>query len=99
MLRDGVPSHDTPGCSHAVAERVRAARERQALRYAGEPFATNSELPAAALPRHCALDDESYTAYGARTGSHAAAVKSRAYRARRRLACLLREERADAVAP
>ncbi len=58
VLRVGVASHDTPGCSRAVAERVRAARERQALRYAGEPFATNSELPAAALPRHCALDDD-----------------------------------------
>jgi magnesium chelatase family protein len=37
---------------------VRAARERQALRYAREPFATNSQLPAAVLPRHCALDGD-----------------------------------------
>ncbi len=50
------------------------------------------------LPEHerdvvlcCALADESYAAYGARTGIHPAAVKSRAFRARRRLGEILRE--------
>lgn len=37
----------------------------------------------------CALDGESYAAYGSRAGLHAGAVKSRAFRARRRLAALL----------
>jgi len=39
----------------------------------------------------CALSDESYAAYGARTGLHPAAAKSRAFRARQRLGTLLRE--------
>ncbi len=39
----------------------------------------------------CALDGQSFAEYGDRTGLHPAAVKSRAYRARRRLAELLRE--------
>jgi len=38
---------------------------------------------------HCALADESYVAYGARTGVHPAAAKSRAFRGRRRLCNLL----------
>jgi RNA polymerase sigma-70 factor (ECF subfamily) len=41
--------------------------------------------------RCCALDGQSYSEYGDRTGLHPAAVKSRAFRARRRLATLLRE--------
>jgi RNA polymerase sigma-70 factor (ECF subfamily) len=39
----------------------------------------------------CALADETYAEYGGRTGVHPSAVKSRAYRARRRLGALLRE--------
>lgn len=39
---------------------------------------------------HCALADESYGAYAARTGIHPAAVKSRAFRARLHLGALLR---------
>jgi RNA polymerase sigma-70 factor (ECF subfamily) len=39
----------------------------------------------------CALDGQSFAEYGDRTGLHPAAVKSRAFRARRRLAELLRE--------
>ena len=38
-----------------------------------------------------ALGGESYEDYSARVGAHPAAVKSRAFRARRRLADLLRE--------
>jgi RNA polymerase sigma-70 factor (ECF subfamily) len=41
--------------------------------------------------RCCALDGQSYKEYGDRTGMHPAAVKSRAFRARRHLARLLQE--------
>jgi RNA polymerase sigma factor (sigma-70 family) len=41
--------------------------------------------------RCCALGGQSYAEYGGRNGIHPAAVKSRAFRARRRLAELLRE--------
>jgi RNA polymerase sigma-70 factor (ECF subfamily) len=41
--------------------------------------------------RCCAFDGQSYAEYGDRTGLHPAAVKSRAFRARRRLATLLQE--------
>ena len=44
--------------SSAVAARVLAARERQALRHAGRSITTNAELPAADLARDCALDAE-----------------------------------------
>jgi RNA polymerase sigma-70 factor (ECF subfamily) len=39
----------------------------------------------------CALAGESYADYGARTGLHPSAVKSRAFRARRRLTAILEE--------
>jgi magnesium chelatase family protein len=39
------------GCASACA-----ARERQARRYAGEPWRANAELPNAALAAHCRLD-------------------------------------------
>ena len=39
----------------------------------------------------CALTDESYADYGARTATPRSAVKSRAFRARRRLGVLLRD--------
>jgi RNA polymerase sigma-70 factor (ECF subfamily) len=39
----------------------------------------------------CAVAGESYAAYGARNGVHPAAVKSRAFRARRRLAAYLEQ--------
>ena len=42
--------------SERVLARVRAARARQLARYEREPWSTNAELPAAALPRHCALE-------------------------------------------
>jgi RNA polymerase sigma-70 factor (ECF subfamily) len=41
--------------------------------------------------RCCALGGQSYTEYAGRRGLHPSAAKSRAYRARRRLAVLLRE--------
>jgi len=41
--------------------------------------------------RSCALGGQSYAEYGGRKGIHPAAVKSRAFRARRHLAELLRE--------
>ena len=53
MLRAGAPA-DEP--SAQVRERVCAARERQARRYAGALWSTNAELPNAALAAHCRLD-------------------------------------------
>jgi RNA polymerase sigma-70 factor (ECF subfamily) len=41
--------------------------------------------------RRCALDGQSYAAYAERAGLHPAAVKSRAFRARRHLAAFLQE--------
>jgi len=41
--------------------------------------------------RCCAFDGQSYAEYGDRIGLHPAAVKSRAFRARRRLATLLQQ--------
>ena len=41
--------------------------------------------------RSCALQGQSYTEYGRRRGLHPSAVKSRAFRARKRLAYLLQE--------
>jgi RNA polymerase sigma-70 factor (ECF subfamily) len=43
------------------------------------------------IMRRCAIEGLSYAEYGAANGLHLAAVKSRAFRARRRLAALLRE--------
>ncbi len=53
MLREGGSSGETSG---RVLSRVVEARTRQLARYKGEPWSTNAELPAADLPRHCALD-------------------------------------------
>jgi magnesium chelatase family protein len=52
MLRAGAAAEP----SARVRERVLAARERQARRYAGEPWRANAELPNAALATHCRLD-------------------------------------------
>ena len=52
MLRGGASGEP----SARVRERVAAARERQARRYAGLPFALNAELPNGALAAHCALE-------------------------------------------
>jgi RNA polymerase sigma-70 factor (ECF subfamily) len=63
----------------------------QQLRRAERLRAGLETLPAAErdVVLHCTLAGESYAAYGARTGVHPAAVKSRAFRARRRLEKLL----------
>jgi len=45
-----------PSC--AVAERVAAARERQAARFAGTPLVVNAEMGATDVQAHCRLDDE-----------------------------------------
>ncbi len=52
-----------------------------------------NQLPAEerAVVRHCALDGQTYAEYGELRGLHPAAVKSRAFRARRRLAQLLED--------
>ena len=52
MLREGRSGES----SERVLARVLDARTRQRARYRGESWSTNAELPAAALPRHCALD-------------------------------------------
>ena len=67
------------------AERLHR-RER-----AGRLYAGLAQLPAEErdVVLHCALRGESYAEYSARTGAHRAAVKSRAFRARRRLEGLL----------
>jgi magnesium chelatase family protein len=52
MLRAGGAAES----SDTVRARVCAARERQARRYAGEPFRTNAELPNGALAAACRLD-------------------------------------------
>ncbi len=44
--------------SATVAQRVMAARNHQAQRYAGQPFLTNGELPVDGITAHCALDDD-----------------------------------------
>ena len=51
MLREGRSGES----SAIVLARVLEARSRQLARYRGEPWSTNAELPAAGLPRHCAL--------------------------------------------
>jgi magnesium chelatase family protein len=54
------PQSTSPlGCgesSAAVRARVVAARDRQRERYAGDRIRTNTELTAALMARHCALD-------------------------------------------
>jgi len=54
--RDMLRAGRTGEASERVRERVCAARERQARRYAGDPWLTNAELPNAALAVHCRLD-------------------------------------------
>ncbi len=50
-------SAERPGePSQVVRERVCAARERQERRFRGTRTACNSEMSAADIPRHCALD-------------------------------------------
>jgi magnesium chelatase family protein len=52
-----VEGQGVPGESSArVRARVVAARDRQRERYAGDRVRTNSELTAALMARHCALD-------------------------------------------
>jgi len=72
-----------PGPAENAWDRQRAARLERGL------SALSVEDRDVML--RCAVAGESYAAYGARTGVHPAAVKSRAFRARRRLAELLEE--------
>ena len=71
----------TPEPAEALDRHERARRLHDGLQ----------RLPAAErdVLRHCTLAEESYAAYSRRTGCHPAAVKSRAFRARQRLAALL----------
>ncbi|MBV9083715.1 MAG: YifB family Mg chelatase-like AAA ATPase [Acidobacteriaceae bacterium] len=42
--------------SAKIRERVMAARERQARRFSGAPYACNAEIPSNAIRTHCELD-------------------------------------------
>jgi magnesium chelatase family protein len=50
----------SPVTSAAMRERVRSARERQAARYAGLPFAANSRLSGRSLSKFCAVTSEGH---------------------------------------
>jgi len=56
MLREGGGAEP----SARVLARVQAARAHQLARYRREPWTTNAELPASAVPRHCALDPSAH---------------------------------------
>ncbi len=45
--------------SQTIRERIVAARDRQALRFRGTRLRANAQIPAGAVRRHCALDEES----------------------------------------
>lgn len=74
-----------PGPAEDLERRLRAARLREAI----EQLCREERE----VVLSCALAGLSYAEYGARTGTHPAAVKSRAFRARRRLSALLTEPR------
>jgi len=72
---------DSPTAAEALESHEQLQRLRSCLR----------QLPDEErdVMRWCALSGQSYAEYGARRGVHPAAVKSRAFRARRRLARML----------
>ena len=76
---------ESPGAVDELLVRERRLRVREALRKLRRPDRDVLE--------HCGLSGWSYAEYGARTGTHVSAVKSRAFRARRRLRELLEDAR------
>jgi RNA polymerase sigma-70 factor (ECF subfamily) len=74
-----------PGPAEDLDRRLRTARLREAI----EQLCREERE----VVLSCALAGLSYAEYGERTGTHPAAVKSRAFRARRRLGALLTEPR------
>jgi len=84
--RDEAPPTDTadpPGPAEIAEWRQQVERLRDAL--IRLPLAEQEVL------HRCVLEDRSYAEFSKRTGVHPAALKSRAFRARRRLAEILRE--------
>lgn len=53
MVRKDAAEH-----SGTIRERVVAARERQRSRFTGTTFLCNADIPATAMQRYCALDDD-----------------------------------------
>jgi magnesium chelatase family protein len=53
--RDMVGSRDSAEDSRVIAARVAEARQRQARRYARDPYGVNADLPTRDLERHCPL--------------------------------------------
>jgi RNA polymerase sigma-70 factor (ECF subfamily) len=72
-----------PGPAEILLQRERALRLGRGLR--------RLKGDERDVVRSCALEGQSYAEYGRRRGLHPAAVKSRAFRARRHLAHLLQE--------
>jgi RNA polymerase sigma-70 factor (ECF subfamily) len=81
--RSGAVVDPSPGPAEALSLRRREQRLRDGL-----SRLTRDERD---VVRCCALAGQSYAEYGARTGTHPAAVKSRAFRARQHLSLLLGE--------
>ena len=78
-----VVADSAPGPAEAFDRRQRAQRLRQGI--------TQLSGEERDVVLRCALAGQSYAEYSAQTGTRLAAVKSRAFRARRRLHALLRE--------
>lgn len=79
---------DGPGAPQAVGGPAEYSQRRENVRELQRGLMSLSQDERDVILR-CALAEESYAAYGSRTGVHPAAVKSRAFRARRRLGELL----------
>ena len=84
--RDGRPEavvDPSPGPAESLSLRQREQRLHDGL--------TRLARDERDVMRCCALAGQSYAEYGTRTGTHPAAVKSRAFRARQRLSLMLQE--------
>jgi RNA polymerase sigma-70 factor (ECF subfamily) len=80
-IEDAYLADTAPGPGEEIDRRLLIARLREGIaRLCGEERD---------VLMNCALAGLSYEEYGARTGTHPAALKSRAFRARRRLGALL----------
>lgn len=76
----------------ACAQLARSQRETQVRRALSALDSDERDVI-----QHCALDGRSYADYAEARGLHAGAVKSRAFRARRRLAAVLARHLADSA--
>jgi len=82
---DSIGGDEIPDTSPGPLEEL-ARRECETLLSEAISFLSTEERD---VVMGCALADVSYAEYGAQTGTHPAAVKSRAFRARRHLRALL----------